>query len=257
MLIQPLEIIKKTANLYKENFNVFLQYILLLLIPNGTIAVLQPFVAKIALSDTATNSMLFNGYMVLVVISWFLTFWISAGLIRVLYAKYTGKEVKDIKTELLNVKHLLLPAILASILTAIIVALGMVLFIIPGVIFSVWYIFSTQEVIINEKKVMDALKSSKELVTGRWFAVLWRLFATIIVFSIAMAIVTGTTGVILSGLISVIGKNSSIYTVAMIIINLVVSFVSLLFVPLTTGVIVLLFSELQKTPKVAEVAQKQ
>ena len=117
--------------------------------------------------------------------------------------------------------------------------------------------FFTSRSYYQRKESYDALKSSKELVTGRWFAVLWRLFATIIVFGIAMAIITGTTGVILNGLISVIGKDSSIYTVAMIIINLVVSFVSLLFVPLTTGVVVLLFSELQKTPKVAEVAQKQ
>lgn len=257
MLIPSVEIIKKSINLYKENFNVFFQYALLFLIPNGVILALRPFLINATLNDTAQNSMLTTVYFLLILISWFASFWISAGLIRVLYAKYNGKEVKDIKTELLNVKHVLIPAFLATTLSAIFVMLGIVLFIIPGLIFSIWFAFSIHEAVINEKKVVDALKSSKELVTGRWIAVFWRLLVGIIVFGIATAITASIVGSILGVITSGIAKDSSIYTPVRIIVSLIVSFVSILFTPLTNGVLVILFSELQKTPKVAEVAQKK
>ncbi|MCF6276902.1 MAG: glycerophosphoryl diester phosphodiesterase membrane domain-containing protein [Candidatus Magasanikbacteria bacterium] len=257
MLIPAKELIQKTIDIYKENFKLFFSYVIALFIPTGIITILSTFVKEFAASDSARDAMIFNGYFVLLLASWFATFWITASFIRVFYAKYNGKEVRDIKTELSNVKHVLIPAILASILSTLIIIVGYILFIIPGVIFSIWYFFTLHEAVINEKKVVEAIKSSKELVKGRWWAVLWRLFASILIFAILMLIIGGLVGGILGLLTSGIDETSSVYTFALIMSSLITSFVSILFIPLTNGAPIILFTELQKTPKVAEITQKQ
>jgi hypothetical protein len=53
---------------------------------------------------------------------------------------------------------------------------GFMLFIIPGIIFSIWFGFSVYVLISEDLRGMNALFRSKQLVAGYWWKVLWRFF---------------------------------------------------------------------------------
>lgn len=60
-------------------------------------------------------------------------------------------------------------------LVFIIVTGGFLLLIIPGILFSIWFSLAFYTLIFEERKGTKALRKSKELVTGRWWSLFWRL----------------------------------------------------------------------------------
>jgi len=68
------------------------------------------------------------------------------------------------------------------VLNTLIILGGLVLLIIPGLIFIVWFMFSQYALIFEEKKGFQALKRSKELVKGRFIDVIYR----VVVFTVFM-----------------------------------------------------------------------
>lgn len=73
---------------------------------------------------------------------------------------------------------------LTSLLMGIIVAIGFVLLIIPGIVFWVWYSFALYFVVTQGLGPRDALKASKKLVRGHFWAVLGRLAGITVFFLI-------------------------------------------------------------------------
>jgi hypothetical protein len=68
-----------------------------------------------------------------------------------------------------------------SILTAIIIIGGFVLFVVPGVIFFVYFSLATFVLVAEDLKGMNALLKSREYARGVWGPVFWRLiFITLI-----------------------------------------------------------------------------
>jgi hypothetical protein len=256
MLIPARELLKRTVDLYKKNFNLFLSYVLALFIPTGVSAILAPIIEKLTQEPSTGGSIALALYIIIVLITWIVSLWVSITFMKVIYQKYNRNEVRDIKIELQHSGHLLLPALLVSILTYLIIFGGFVLLIIPGIIFSVWFAFSIYEVVLKNKKVIESIKASKALVKGRWWAVLWRLVVPIAVFGLALIIVNSLVGGILSIVTAGIEKSSSMYTFVSMILGLVLSFISLLFTPLTNGALVILFSELQNTPVIPKPVAK-
>ena len=63
------------------------------------------------------------------------------------------------------------------ILSIVIIAGGSFLFIIPGILFAVWFIFASFVLIDEDTRGMSALLKSKEYMRGQWFAVFWRWLA--------------------------------------------------------------------------------
>lgn len=63
-----------------------------------------------------------------------------------------------------------------TLLMGFIVLGGFFLFIIPGIIFAVWFSMAMFILIAEDLKGMNALLKSREYVKGRWGDVLWRLF---------------------------------------------------------------------------------
>lgn len=59
------------------------------------------------------------------------------------------------------------------------VLLGLILFIIPGIIVAVWFSQAYVVAVMEDKGVIASLKKSKEYVTGKWWAVAWRIIALI------------------------------------------------------------------------------
>lgn len=90
-------------------------------------------------------------------------------------------------------------------LSAFIITGGYLLFIIPGIIFSIWFSLATYVLIAEDIKGMNALLKSREYVRGRWLSVFWRflvfgLFLLALLLIVAfILIMVGALGVFLSG----------------------------------------------------------
>ena len=79
----------------------------------------------------------------------------------------------------------IMPLFLIGLLTVILVLGGLLLFIIPGIIFSVWFSLAPFVYFEQNKEGFNALAKSKEYVKGYWWSVFFRglfiLFVSIIV----------------------------------------------------------------------------
>lgn len=250
------QLIKASIKLYKENFTLFLRYLGVLaalwIVLIGASALLMGLTSTT--TQTGPNSYTFEASMsIMVVIAIALgiaTLAISLALIRVMAKRYENQPVpSEISNELHAIKPLIWPAIYTSILAGIFIVLGFFAFLIPGIIFSVWYAFTTLNVAIDGHKGMTALKASRELSRGRWWNVFWKIALPSIVFGFLNLIIQF---VILApiGFFSYVGNEQ----VGQIMANLLGAFASLLVMPLTTGALVILYCELKKHPASAPVS---
>ena len=62
-----------------------------------------------------------------------------------------------------------------NLLSGLAVTIGMILLIIPGIIFAVWFVLANYALIVEGKKGSNALSRSKELVKGNWWSVFGRI----------------------------------------------------------------------------------
>jgi hypothetical protein len=69
----------------------------------------------------------------------------------------------------------LLPFALVSFLVGFVITGGFLLFLIPGIIFSVWFFFAYFVIFDDDTRGMSALLKSRAYVSGRWFDVFLRL----------------------------------------------------------------------------------
>ena len=77
-----------------------------------------------------------------------------------------------------------------SLLTGLAILGGFILFVIPGIIFSIWFGFSVYVFIFEDVKGTSALRRSKELVKGYW----WPVFGRFLVFTVIAALISQIRG---------------------------------------------------------------
>ena len=92
------------------------------------------------------------------------------------------KENLFLKEALQKGLKFFLPYLWVYFLVNIIVAGGFLLFIIPGIIFSIWFSLAEIVLVFEEKRGMSALFQSKQLIAGRWWGVFWRLLVFNLIF---------------------------------------------------------------------------
>lgn len=247
MLISAWEIIVRTVKLYRDNGKLFVTYSGLMILPFLIMAIgLMAAGLRGAFTGTVSGLDLAGlgagAWMVVVVgiVALFLYFWIMAALLRVIAARYAGQTVGSIGAELKEAQSAIVPMFLTSLLVGLIAIGGFILFIIPGIIFGVWYYFSMYAAVLDKQRPVAAIKESKQLVAGRWFAVAWRIFAS----GLAIAILSWLIRVVVSlpfhwsadnGVVSSIGA----------LINVVVNF---FVIPLSITAPTIIFLELKKNP---------
>lgn len=242
MLLSANDIIHKSVDLYKQNIQLFFRYMIALFIPTAVLSVASIYI-------TTTNQLVALVLSIIMIAAAVAALWISLSFIQIIANRYEGKETMTMVDELKHTQKKIIPSILVSLLTAIAVIVGFVLFIIPSIIFMVWFSFVLHEIVLENKKTIEAMKASKALVTGRWAAVLWRLIAPAVIFTLLTFIIQG----ILSFPTFFISENPSL--IGMLIntfIILVTSAVSVLVTPLSTAAPTILYLELKKTPVVPQ-----
>jgi hypothetical protein len=113
--------------------------------------------------------------------------------VALLAAVTTDERVLAIKESYETGLAKLLPYLWIAVLIGVITAVGFILFIIPGIIFMVWFSVAFFVFIKEGKGGMEALKGSREYVRGKW----WRIFgriAFIMLFSLILSLLVSLIG---------------------------------------------------------------
>ena len=104
-----------------------------------------------------------------------------------------------LKQAYLTAKPYIWPMVVVGFLTGLFTMIGLLLLVIPGIIVAVWLSFSYYIVIDENKRGMDALKASKEYVSGYW----WPVFGRLVVVVIALCVVNIAASTLLHALLGV------------------------------------------------------
>lgn len=115
------------------------------------------------------------------------------------------------------------------------------LLVIPGILFSVWWFFAIYAVALSNKSGMNALRYSKELVSGRW----WTIFGYLFLFALLSGVVTS----MLTWPVASAGGSYLGLVIAGVLADVVTSF----FIVVT----VILFLRLEKTLSVSTAASPE
>jgi hypothetical protein len=176
-----LEIIQQSWIIYEENFKKLLKIILWGFLASslttGLIFIIGLFFtgnewAKFILEFLA------GAPQILVAI------WMTVSLIDAANDLLLKKRL-DVKKSMRTGFKLYIPTVIVSSVVAFIQAIGFMLFIIPGFIFSVWFAFAVYETVIERKKLTESMKESKKLSAGRWWNVAWLYYAPGIFWGLA------------------------------------------------------------------------
>ncbi|MBI4435743.1 hypothetical protein HY630_03660 [Candidatus Uhrbacteria bacterium] len=182
MLLTPRELLQMTVALYRKEFWLFLGYAAWLLVPAAA------FSFAIALPPNPVTTTLI---IVTVVLQLFVWLWIIVCLMR---ATILLSEQKPIDHDLLSTQALqrIQPVLAVVFLQALLVFGGLLLLIIPSILFWTWYSLAHVAAGVDDRRPIEALAQSRSLVTGRFFSVLWRLVSGPVVITLGYGFLLAT-----------------------------------------------------------------
>ena len=249
MLISAKEIIEKSIALYKEHYLLYLRYMLLLFVPTGIIAVagsvLGSFAQAVVLYGLGITFLI---YAVVFVTGTLVSMWISLAFIKALAETITKQTITDPFQQIKNSTKYIVPALIASILTSLAVLGGIILLVIPCIIFAIWFSFALYNIALDDSKGLESLHNSKELVRGRWWEVFWRLLAPGIVFGILAVVIQSIIGWPFGKLLQAFQEGDVTFALLLTLATLVNVALGLLITPLSSLAPTILYLELKKNP---------
>jgi hypothetical protein len=193
MLLTPQELFRRSLLLYKNNLWLLLGYAAWLFVP---------FAIIIALSYASGHWLITAAAILVGAIELFFAFWISILLTKLTAQLIEGKKV-DQKTLHIETTQRL-PAYLGVVfLQAVIFLGGLLLFVAPGILFAIWYSLAQPIAVLDNKRGMQALADSKELVRGRFLKVAGRLIAGPLAIGLIYSVVAALIIVIVSSLMHI------------------------------------------------------
>ena len=159
-----------------------------------------------AIMSTFSGSLTMVGGILIIVLMVIILILVNVwATVALLYAIMERDKELTVKETYQKAWSKILDFIGVSILSFLIIAGGFILFIVPGIIFSVWYSLAFYVFMKEDLTGMAALRRSKELVVGRWWSVLWRLiFPSLIYIAIGLAL-----GVVMTGFSYILGETIS------------------------------------------------
>jgi len=158
-------ILKQSWSLYRLYFVVLVGYAAWSLLPY-TVFVALNLIEPLNVSDSPINYL----YFLLILAQGVIIIWAYNAIVLTVYNFITGKKVKRDEISR-NAWTLIVPLLIVSLLTSLLILGGLILFIIPGIIFAIWLAFAEISVLIDGKRGFDALKHSKSLVKGRFLPI--------------------------------------------------------------------------------------
>jgi len=128
------------------------------------------------------------GFWLSSIIITFLTYIVTAATTVAVSEAYLGRSV-SILSSFRAIRGRVWSFAGTMLLAGLLIALGFILCVIPGVVFSIWYTFVTQVFILEGLSYSKSLKRSKELVKGNFARVfLVTLLSNLLVLAISFAL---------------------------------------------------------------------
>ncbi|MBI5731836.1 MAG: hypothetical protein HY982_00550 [Candidatus Magasanikbacteria bacterium] len=184
MLLSPLTIFKESWQITRTNYKSFLKVILWLLPPTLGLVFLNLINQKTGFQflNYSVPTSLF-----LTALSFIIGLWVQIVLIK-LIGSSLSQEAVDPKKLYRDSWRDTAPFLWINILASLLVFVGFLLFLVPGFIFIFWYFFAPYAFVLDNKRGYAALQKSKELVQGRFWAVVWRIFLPNLIYGAIAAI---------------------------------------------------------------------
>ncbi|TSC84320.1 MAG: membrane protein [Parcubacteria group bacterium Gr01-1014_13] len=183
MLKTATELVVDSWDLYVKNWRKFLPFIIMLFLPTLILSALGTI--SLYLSVYLPSSSLASNIIILIVFAASIVFaiWVTIALARAISDSLLAKPT-NWKETFLTSSTLIWPVVFTSFLVSLSVIGGTLLFILPGIIFAVWYSFASYAVIFEGAKGLSAMRASKALVVGRWWPIAWRLAIAALIFGL-------------------------------------------------------------------------
>lgn len=182
MLATPRDLILATIRLYRANFWLMIGYAAWILLPLAIVLI----VPQLALKSEMTMIIMIPTTLV----ELFVLLWVAICLMRAVTHLSKNEAVDPAQVSREALKRIQ-PVLVIAILQIFIVVGGFLLLVIPAVVFFVWYAFAQPAAAIDQKRPMEALSSSRTLVAGRFFPVLWRLITGPIIIMLVYTFLLG------------------------------------------------------------------
>lgn len=265
MLISITDLIKKTINLYKENFHLISSYLLILILTGTAFATsFILLVSSIMFYDFGIFSVLMLTLTFIILV---FTILLYIGFIKITNKAYHGEKLMTMTKELKNSFHLIIPTAITYILFNALISLCLapvfilnlfpsmpiwilLVLIIVGVILAIFFEillkFSYFTIIIDEHKIIQSFKTSISLVKNRWWGTFGRLLATTLLFTIILSLIQFVIN-IPTDIVSNNIQGGIIFIFLDILLSLISVLVSVFFFPLIVFPMVILYEELKKT----------
>lgn len=240
-LLTATEIIKKSWRDYVDNFHDWAIFALFIFLPVFILMVagsLGVFLDYYFPSSSLTTNIII---LLMFIVGGVLSFWNSLALIHASAAYIENKQTDHWKQHYGAALTVFWPAFVVSVIVILVIGLGTMLFVIPGIIFSIWFYFSIYDVVIQNERGIDAMKSSHNLVRGRWWETWWRLAVPTFVFGLCFGLIYS----ILDGLATALPVSNLSYLIITRIFKVIVSSLT---APLITLISMHVYFSLRENP---------
>jgi hypothetical protein len=197
------EILTQTFKLYSQNFVQYLIPFLAAGILTGlvTIAVRSTIIIPATLIHPTSQQLLvwFPTYIAATLTSLFLSgivSWLANSITTGITIKTTSdmleKGQANLQASFNYTLARLLSLLVASIITGILIVLGFIAFIVPGVILALMFSLVYPAIMLEGSRVLGSISRSSELVSNRWL----KTFGLLLLLGIIVAIINAVFGLI-------------------------------------------------------------
>ncbi|MEM2430593.1 MAG: YciC family protein [Candidatus Bathyarchaeia archaeon] len=192
--ISILEILDRSFSFYIDRIENFFPIFLLLNVANIFLVYTARFVMPKfnppygSLNDLLIWLINYGSFTAAILSILFLATWIITNIGNSMVIGYAldvfeGRRA-SIRESITLISHLLWKVLAISLITGILIALGFLLLILPGIIMMVIFSLSIPALIYEQTSVFSSLRRSKELTNNRWWRVFLLLLAIFIIFAV-------------------------------------------------------------------------
>jgi hypothetical protein len=173
-MMSVLTLLRQSGKLYRQHFALFAGYAAWLLLPEAG------FILWYIGGATESLDFLIALFLVLQA---FLSVWVTFLIALITQEVTLNKKPVELPRLHATLKRVFPSALFVALIETAVVLGGLLLFIIPGLMFSVWFMFSTIAALLDGKRGMEAITFSRELVRGRfWRTARFGLIGPLIIF---------------------------------------------------------------------------
>lgn len=224
----PIALLRGSIDIFLRNPKLFLG---IYLIP-GILTLVSVLVTEFQTALGLTNTL----YVLISAVLW-IAIIVASIFMSIAIIRAVINPMVSVKQAYHDAKPVFWQYALLSVLVSLAMFVGFILLVIPGIIFFVWFAFSYFVLIEEHIGGIDAMKRSKALVSGKWWAVFGRLVALVF----AGLLVGMISGFIFGMLLG----DTAIGEIAVAVFSLVLNAV---LAPISVAYLYLMYRELKTSP---------